>query len=254
MIKIIRTISAWKDIRNNELKAGDMLGFVPTMGALHEGHLSLIRQSKKDNDKTVVSIFVNPTQFNDKKDLDKYPRNLEEDKIKLEAEGVDFLFIPKYENLYPDNYSYKICENSLSTMLCGATRIGHFDGVLTVVMKLLQIIKPNKAYFGKKDYQQYLLIKKMAEAFFLDTKIIACPTVREKNGLAMSSRNLLLGPKEKKLASHFNKLLKSRKSPQKIRRDLISAGFVVDYIEEHFGRRFGAVKIGEVRLIDNVKI
>jgi pantoate--beta-alanine ligase len=254
MIKTIKKVSDWKKIREEEINNGKYLGFVPTMGALHEGHFSLIRQSKKDNDKTIVSIFVNPTQFNDKKDLKKYPRNLEEDKKKLKKEGVQYLFLPDYETLYVDNYNFKICEKNISSLLCGVSRKGHFEGVLTVVMKLLLITGAGNAYFGEKDYQQYLLIKNMAEAFFLDTKIIACPTVREKDGLALSSRNVLLSSQERLVAGDFYKELKKDVDVQVIKKNLVKKGFEVEYIKELLGRRFGAVKLGKVRLIDNVKI
>jgi pantoate--beta-alanine ligase len=252
MVKVINTISEWKELRNGKLES-DVIGFVPTMGALHEGHLSLMRQSLVDNDATVVSSFVNPTQFNDKKDFKNYPDTFDEDLAKLNDLKIDYLFYPEYEEIYHDNYRYSVTENELSKILCGAYREGHFEGVLSVVMKLLNIIKPHKAYFGEKDYQQYLLIKGMAEAFFMDVEIISCPIVREKDGLALSSRNVRLTEDERKKAALFPDLLKKSPTAGEAVDKLIEEGFKVDYIEDYKDRRFGAVHLGNVRLIDNVK-
>ena len=254
MTKVIKNIQEWREIRSSNLLKNKSIGFVPTMGALHEGHLSLMRKSIKDNDVTVVSIFVNPTQFNDKNDFNNYPQTFESDLEKLENVGVDYLFYPEYKQIYNDNFRYEVNEKELSTKLCGAHRPGHFTGVLTVLMKLLNIIKPSKAYFGEKDYQQYLLIKGMAESFFLDCEIVPLPLIREKDGLAMSSRNKLLTENERKLAPRFYKWLSSDKSIDEIKKGLEKDGFIIDYIEEIDNRRFGAVHLGKVRLIDNVKI
>jgi pantoate--beta-alanine ligase len=252
MMKVIEKINQWRKLRQNELK-GKTLGFVPTMGALHSGHLSLVEKSLKENDLTLVSIFVNPTQFNDPKDLKNYPRPIEADKEKLNSIGCDYLLNPSYEEFYPDRYNYSINEKELSPSLCGAHRPGHFQGMLTIVMKLLQVAGAERAYFGEKDYQQLLLIKGMAEAFFLNTEIIGCPTVREADGLAMSSRNQLLTPDNRLRAPEFYRELASKKSAQSVREALQAKGFEVDYIEDFSGRRFGAVKLGNVRLIDNVE-
>ncbi len=252
MTQVIKQIREWKEVRNSLQKKS--IGFVPTMGALHEGHLSLIRKSVSDNDITVVSIFVNPTQFNDKNDFENYPVTFESDLAKLESEKVEYLFYPEYKEIYSDDFRYEINEKEFSKKLCGAHRPGHFTGVLTIVMKLLNIIKPTKAYFGEKDYQQYLLIKGMAEAFFLDCEIIPLPLIREKDGLAMSSRNKLLTEKERKLAPRFYHWLKSDNSIDTIKDKLEEEGFKIDYIEEIDERRFGAVHLGKVRLIDNVEI
>lgn len=254
MTKIIKSAKEWNDLYFEENLSPSQLGFVPTMGALHKGHASLVQKSVSENIRTAVSIFVNPTQFNDPKDLEKYPKTFEHDFQMLEELDVDFLFFPEYEELYADNFIYQVHENSFSKILCGAYRSGHFDGVLTVVLKLLNIIKAGKAYFGEKDYQQYKLIKGMAEAFFLQTEIIACPTVRDEDGLALSSRNLLLSPEERKFALNFPKLLCANKSCDEIKFDLEQLGFKVDYIEEYDSRRLGAVYAGKVRLIDNVKL
>lgn len=224
------------------------------MGALHEGHLSLLRRAKLENDLAVASIFVNPAQFNDPRDLQRYPRTLAEDINKLEAVKTDFLLLPSAAEMYPDGYRYRLGETTDSKVLCGAHRPGHFEGVLTVVLKLLNLVRADKAYFGEKDYQQFHLIKGMAEAFFTGTEIVPCPTLREADGLAMSSRNLLLEPDERKLAPALYKALRSSSRPAEIKKKLAALGFGPEYIEERWGRRFAAAKLGKVRLIDNAKI
>lgn len=253
MTRVFQDVPSWIHKRETLLH-GKSLGFIPTMGALHAGHASLVERSKRENDLTLVSIFVNPTQFNDPKDLEKYPRTFEADLKILSEAGADFLLYPQSTDLYPDQYRYRMQENDLAKHLCGAHRPGHFDGVLSIVMKLLNIAQADHAYFGEKDYQQYLLIQGMVEAFFHKTKIIGCPTIREADGLAMSSRNTLLSPDDRKKAPRFPQILQSSQSIDAIQKQLTEEGFVVDYIEERFGRRFGAVKMGSVRLIDNVKI
>lgn len=250
MLEIIKTIEDWNSTRKKLIGS---IGFVPTMGALHKGHKSLIDKSISENDITVVSIFVNPTQFNNPDDLTNYPITFEDDLKLLNDCGVNYLFYPEYDSLYPDNYKYVITENSYSKFMEGAHREGHFDGVLSVVMKLLNIVKANKAYFGEKDYQQYKLIDGMVKAYFLDTEIIPCTTIREEDGLAFSSRNRRLTIEERKKAFLFPTLLKSNKTTQEIKNELNSNGFVVDYIIDFENRRYGAAHLGKVRLIDNVK-
>jgi len=254
MTKIVKTVSEFLIIRESSNYANDSVGFVPTMGALHQGHMSLIQKSKEENDITVVSIFVNPTQFNDKSDLENYPITLTEDLQKLNEADVDFLFMPNYNELYADNYKYSVTENEFSKKLCGAFRPGHFDGVLTVVLKLLNIVRANFAYFGEKDYQQYLLIKGMAKSFFVNTEIVSVPTVRDRDGLALSSRNVRLSKENRVKATLFPQLLNHSVAPEKIRATLEEDGFKVDYIEIINDRIFGAVYLDGVRLIDNVKI
>ncbi|MBC7458542.1 MAG: pantoate--beta-alanine ligase, partial [Bdellovibrionaceae bacterium] len=173
-------------------KLAGSIGFVPTMGALHPGHASLLNQSAAENDFTVLSIFVNPTQFNDPKDLENYPRTFEADLAVAAESRVAAIFYPDYKEIFSDNYRYVITEKSFSQILCGASRPGHFDGVLSVVMKLLNIVKPSKAYFGEKDFQQLRLIEDMAKAFFMSLEIRRGKTLRETSGLAMSSRNTRL--------------------------------------------------------------
>lgn len=230
------------------------IGFIPTMGALHAGHLSLVRRAAVENDIVAVSIFVNPLQFNDGGDLKHYPRNLEADITLLKSLEIDVLLAPEVDEMYPDEYRYQVSEGRESKVLEGLYRPRHFEGVLTVVLKLLNIVRPARAYFGEKDWQQLKLIQGMAEALFLDTEIIACSTIREKDGLAMSSRNTLLGKDERKLAAKFHQILSEKTVPEAKRAALAKAGFKVDYIEERQGRILGAVRLGEVRLIDNEQV
>ena len=246
--------SWWRGQRLAQVRAGLTLGFVPTMGALHEGHLSLVRRSRSENDRTLVSIFVNPAQFDDPADLATYPRPLETDLDTLETEGADFVFLPRAPDLYADNYRYRVTESGLSTVMEGAYRPGHFDGVLTVVFKLLQIISAERAYFGEKDWQQLTLVRGMVEAFFLSTTIVACGTVRETDGLAVSSRNGRLLLADRTRASRFYRVLSVAPTAKAAARDLRASGFAVDYVEDRDGRRLGAVRLGDVRLIDNVPL
>lgn len=247
-------LGEWRRARS---KLCGRVGFVPTMGALHRGHRQLIERSVAECDVTVLSIYVNPTQFNNPADLEHYPRTLETDLDIAREAGVDVVLTPTYESLYPDGFRYRVEETSFSGELCGAHRPGHFTGVLTVVMKLLNLVRPQRAYFGEKDYQQYLLIRDMAQAFFLDAEIVACPTVRESSGLALSSRNELLDADGRALAPRFHGLLRSCASDAETRTALDREGFTVDYVETRHGRRFGAVTVGSarrVRLIDNVPL
>jgi len=249
---IVETPTRWRAARLAQRRTGLTLGFVPTMGALHDGHLSLVRRSRAENDRTVVSIFVNPTQFDDHADLTQYPRTLEADLGTLRGEGVSFVFLPRESDLYPDGYRYRVTETELSTVMEGAHRPGHFDGVLTVVLKLLQIVLADRAYFGEKDWQQLTLVRGMAEALFLSTTIVACRTVREIDGLAVSSRNRRLPPEHRARASGFYEVLSTAPTAEVAAHDLRALGFVVDYVEDRDGRRLGAARLGGVRLIDNV--
>jgi pantoate--beta-alanine ligase len=254
MMTVFDSPAAWQRDRPARVGAGRTLGFVPTMGALHRGHLSLVRRSRAENDLTLVSIFVNPTQFDDATDLARYPRTLDEDLEKLRGEDTDFVLVPGEADLYPDRYRYRVVENRLSAVLEGASRPGHFDGVLTIVLKLLHIASADRAYFGEKDWQQLALVRGMAGAFFLPTQIVACPTVREEDGLALSSRNVRLPPADRRRAPHFYRALSSAPSADEACRDLRAKGFDVDYVEDRDGRRLGAVRLGGVRLIDNVAL
>jgi pantoate--beta-alanine ligase len=234
------------------------VGFVPTMGALHEGHLSLLQESVRQNDGTVLSIYVNATQFNDPNDLAKYPSTLEADLAAAKDAGVDVVLLPDYSQMYADDFRFQVSEHEFSNDLCGTDRPGHFTGVLTVVMKLLNMVRPDRAYFGLKDFQQYTLIKDMCATFFIPTQIVGCDIVRETDGLAMSSRNLLLSPQARQLAGRFNGLLGQAETDREVAADLAQAGFDVAYVKTVGGRRCAAVVVGEsdqaVRLIDNVAV
>jgi pantoate--beta-alanine ligase len=263
-MKVYRNLQTWIDDRtaivNNYRERG--IGFVPTMGALHEGHLSLFRQAKSENALAIASIFVNPTQFNNPDDFEKYPSTIDADLALAEKAGCDIVLLPTKEDVYPDGYRYRISESTFSKVLCGAHRPGHFDGVLTIVLKLFQITQASHSYFGQKDFQQLELIRSMAKAFFLDIKVLGLPTVREADGLAMSSRNLRLKPEDRKKAAKISALLrqsfKEQKNASFVAAELAKNGFRVDYVEDHLTgpseelRRFVAAFLGDVRLIDNM--
>jgi pantoate--beta-alanine ligase len=245
-------ISDWQRARAGLPGRDETLGVVPTMGALHEGHVSLVRRSRAENARTLVTIFVNPTQFDAAADLERYPRTPADDIALLQQEKVDFVLLPDERELYPDHYRYRVTELDCSRRLEGAHRPGHFDGVLTVVMKLLQIADADRAYFGEKDWQQLQLVQGMARAFFLRTAIVPCPTVREADGLALSSRNQRLSAADRARAPQFFRVLSTAPTADAARRELEALGLEVDYVEEADGRRLGAIRLGDVRLIDNV--
>lgn len=254
MTQIVHTVAEWRQLRASHRAAGRTVGFVPTMGALHEGHASLFRAARREHAVVLASVFVNPTQFDDPQDFDKYPRTLAADAAIMAAAGVDVAFAPSVSEMYPNGTRYSVQESELSRELCGAHRPGHFAGMLTVVLKLLEIADADAAYFGEKDYQQLLLIRGMVEAFFLRTRIVGCPIVREPDGLAMSSRNTRLSPAERALAPRFHAALVTAPTPVDAREALARDGFGIDYVEDRDGRRFGAVRLGAVRLIDNVPL
>lgn len=270
------TIKLLKQLR----KKGGTLGFAPTMGALHEGHISLIKSAKEKCPVVASSIFVNPTQFNDPKDFEKYPITIEKDIDMLEQAGCDFLFLPSVNEMYPDgikkNRRYKL--GFLETVLDGKFRPGHFQGVCQVVELLLKIIKPDVSFFGQKDYQQCMVIKKLVELKNLNTEIIVCPTLREPNGLAMSSRNMRLSDEQKINAAHIYKTLvhindEIKKGATDLtalkeegKQRLINEGFKPDYVEIANADTLElmdtadsktplvaliAAFLGDVRLIDN---
>jgi len=256
----------------------ETIGFVPTMGALHEGHLSLIRKARKENARVVVSIFVNPAQFGKNEDFKRYPRNLRQDALLCQKEGVDILFSPLAKEMYPVNYKTYVQVKDLSDCLCGKFRPGHFKGVATVVIKLFNIVAPDTAYFGQKDAQQAVIIRKMAEDLNLSVKIIVLPTLRDKDGLAMSSRNIYLNKNERKHALSLYKSLhsargliqKGERSPERVIRAIrkmiaIDKAPRIDYISivdpdtlmpldkiTNNSLIILAVWIGKTRLIDNV--
>ncbi len=251
-MKTVTNINEWLNIKKS--LAGKTIGFVPTMGNLHAGHLALCAQSKVENDITVVSIFVNPTQFNQLSDFDLYPRTLADDQALLEIEGVDYLLLPTMEELYPDQYTVQVAELALANELEGEYRPGHFTGMLTVVLKLLNIASATNAYFGEKDYQQMLLVTKMVQALFVPTNIVACETRRAEDGLALSSRNSRLTPAQRQLAVEFPKLMQGNLSDEEVIAALSNLGFKVDYVCQKWGRRLGAVWLDQVRLIDNLPL
>lgn len=189
-------------------KNGKSVGLVPTMGALHEGHASLVKKSVKDNDVTVVSVFVNPTQFNDPKDLSSYPRDIEADCKLLEEVGADYVFTPSVEEMYPTPDTRHFEFPPISTVMEGAHRPGHFNGVCQVVSRLFYITRPDKAYFGEKDWQQIAVVKAMVRSLNLNVKIVECPIIRDTDGLARSSRNALLSADEREIAPNIFKALK----------------------------------------------
>lgn len=251
-MNIVTKVKDWQDVRRQI--TGHTLGFVPTMGNLHNGHRSLCERSKKENALTAVSIFVNPTQFNQSADFELYPRTLDDDVALLKSMEVDYLFVPTPLDIYPDEYQFQVTENSLSIELEGAHRPLHFNGMLTVVLKLLNLILPTRAYFGEKDYQQLLLVKKMVEAFFLPIDIIACKTIRAADNLALSSRNSRLNATQREKAKYFPEFLQASLSCAEITNALVELGFKVDYIVEKWNRRLGAVWLDDVRLIDNFSL
>lgn len=252
-MQIIQDIHEWMNIRK-QLPSASSLGFVPTMGNLHKGHVSLYQQSMLDNDITIASLFINPTQFDRIDDFKSYPRTVDDDLELLTKTGVDYCILPTKEDIYADGYRFQVQENIQSLSLEGKHRAGHFNGVLTVVMKLLNIAKPHRAYFGEKDYQQYELIRDMAKAFMMDIEIKACPTIREQSGLAFSSRNNRLTVEQRNIADQFASIFHQNNPCCEIINELIRLGIDVDYIKEHNTRRYAAVRIGDIRLIDNYAV
>jgi len=274
-MQVVKTIDEFRKLR---VSLPEPLGFVPTMGYLHEGHLSLVRRARADNDSVVVSIFVNPTQFAPSEDLDRYPRDLEGDLSLLDKEGVDIVFAPPAVEIYPPGFSSRVEVDKLTHRLEGASRPGHFAGVTTVVVKLFNIVQPNRAYFGQKDAQQAIVIKKMVTDLNMNIEIFVLPTVREPDGLAMSSRNSYLNAEERQAALVLYRALmlaqglwsQGEKDAEKMRNEmakLISKEplATIDYISIADNETLEelqevrppalvslAVKIGETRLIDNV--
>jgi len=206
-MNVLNNISEVKNILSDLRAKGLSIGFVPTMGALHQGHISLVEKAVRENDVVVVSIFVNPTQFNDKTDLKNYPRTPEKDIKHLENAGVHYIFMPSEQEIYPEPDTRVFEFGQLDKVMEGAHRPGHFNGVAQVVSKLFDIVEPHRAYFGQKDFQQLAIIRQMVKQLKLSVEIIPCPIVREKDGLAMSSRNLLLEPEVRQCAPIIYKTL-----------------------------------------------
>lgn len=278
-MEIVSTIKNLREKIFEWKRQGKKIGFVPTMGYLHEGHLSLVRESKKRSDVTVVSIFVNPKQFGPKEDYNVYPRDLDRDRQLLEKEGVDLLFYPSVEEMYPDGYKTYVEVTDLQDKLCGRSRPGHFRGVCTVVLKLFNQVQPDEAYFGWKDAQQVIILQKMVEDLNVPVKIVPLPLVRDHDGLALSSRNTYLSPEERQAALVLKKSLdlaeklirEGERDAVKIKQkmvELISAEPLarIDYVEivdlktlESINRLDQealvalAVFVGKTRLIDNFR-
>jgi pantoate--beta-alanine ligase len=279
-MRIITHISEMQSLADPHRKQGKKIGLVPTMGFLHEGHLSLMRQARRESDVVIASIFVNPTQFGPAEDFDRYPRDEEGDRAKCEAAGVDLLFVPEAEEMYPEKPAVFVTVEGISDILEGATRPGHYRGVATVVAKLFHIVKPHKAFFGQKDYQQCVVIKRMVKGLDLDVEIVMLPTVRETDGLAMSSRNSYLNAEERRAAAAIFRALSAGerlartgvREPGKLKNTMRAflqeeKGLSIDYIEivdpENLAPLTGgaggmvmliAVRLGRTRLIDNVLV
>jgi pantoate--beta-alanine ligase len=279
-MKTIESIKEMQGISDSLRSKGDQIGFVPTMGFLHEGHLSLMRKAREESDTLVVSIFVNPTQFGPGEDLEDYPRDLDKDSELCREVGTDILFFPSVEEMYPENFRTIVDVSGLTQVLCGRSRPAHFQGVTTIVAKLFAIVKPHRAYFGLKDYQQYRVISCMAEDLDMDLEVIGLPTVREPDGLAMSSRNKYLSDEERKSALSLSRSLAAadrmvREGITEVKeietgvREIIESESHtrIDYVEvvdpeelTHLDRINGrallalAVHVGQARLIDNTLI
>ena len=278
-MKLVHTISELRAELDLQRQAGKKIGLVPTMGALHEGHASLVRRAVAENEIVVVSDFVNPTQFNDKNDLLKYPRTLDADCELLEKEGADYVFAPSVEEIYPEPDTRQFSYAPLDTVMEGKFRPGHFNGVCQIVSKLFMIVEPDKAYFGEKDFQQLAIIREMVKQMNFPLEIVGCPIVREADGLALSSRNARLSVEERGFALNISKtLFKSQDfsashsvaETQKFVEDSIAAseGLRLEYFEIVDGLTLqrienwkdtdyavGCITVfcGEVRLIDNIK-
>ncbi len=200
-MKIVKTIAELREVLDAEIRKGKQIGFVPTMGALHTGHLTLVKQAVSECDFVLASVFVNPNQFNNAKDLERYPRDLDKDAQLLESVNCELLFAPSVKEVYPEEDKRRFDFGDLETVMEGKYRQGHFNGVAQVVSRLFEMVTPNKAYFGLKDFQQLAIIKNMVKQLQLDVEIVPCQIVREENGLAMSSRNTLLNKEQRKNAS-----------------------------------------------------
>ena len=279
-MRLVEKIADMKALAKEWRKSGETIGFVPTMGYLHEGHLSLVRKAREDNDRVVVSIFVNPTQFGPNEDYNRYPRDLERDMKLLEPLGVDAVFHPSVEEMYPEGYRTYVEVVDITERLCGASRPGHFRGVTTVCCKLFNIVMPHRAYFGKKDFQQLVVIKNMVRDLNMDLEIVPMPIVREPDGLAMSSRNTYLNPEERKAALCLYRSLKravelyeqgernAKLIKEEVTRVIQSEPLAkIDYVEVVDPETFRpvdkvergtlvalAVFVGPARLIDNVQL
>jgi len=245
-MRIVTHVNEMKSIADEYRKEGKIIAFVPTMGYLHEGHLSLVDIAKKKGDVCVVSIFVNPIQFGPGEDYDRYPRDVRRDERLLEQRGCDVLFYPSTSEMYPEDFLTRVRVEKLSNILCGKSRPGHFEGVTTVVLKLFNIVKPHVAVFGEKDYQQLVIIKRMVRDLNLDVEIVAGEIIREKDGLAMSSRNVYLDPVEREQATClFRSLL--------LAQDMVKAGIrdtktIIEAVND-FIKNFDRARIDYIKIV-----
>ena len=276
---ILRNLAELRAAVRGWKQAGEVVGVVPTMGALHQGHLSLVRAAKEGCDRVIVTIFVNPKQFNNPEDLENYPRTEEEDARKLAPLQVDAIYVPDADEMYPDGFSTTVSITGITDDLEGAHRPGHFDGVATVVTKLFLQTQADKAYFGNKDYQQLQLVKRLARDLNIPIEVVGCPTIREEDGLAMSSRNLLLSDRSRIVAPALNAAMVTAADRIKAGEDVatvlaearaqvVAAGFIdVEYLElrgvgdlaplarlDRPARLLAAAQLGPVRLIDNIAV
>jgi pantoate--beta-alanine ligase len=257
-MKVIRSRAAMQRQSDPWVRSGESVGLVPTMGALHEGHMMLVRRARKECKKVVVTIYVNPTQFGPKEDLARYPRPRRQDLAMCRKAGVDFVFAP--QNLYLPDHSTYVEEGTVSLGRDGASRPGHFRGVATVVLKLFNLTRPSRAYFGQKDAQQVDVITRMVRDLNVPLKLVIVPTVRDPDGVAMSSRNRYLSPEERAVAIEFARLLqlaaKRKAQPDAwLRRELKTvSGLRCDYVEVADQRLCAAVFVGKTRLIDNERL
>ncbi len=251
-MQVWRTVPDWRARR--AVLTGRTIGVVPTMGALHKGHASLVERCRRENDIAVVTIFLNPAQFNDPNDLQRYPSTFEDDLRLLDRLSVDDVFAPDTAAMYPNGYRFRIEADQLTRVMEGIHRPGFLEGVMTIVMKLLELIRADRAYFGEKDFQQLRTVTEMAADFFLPTEIVPCETIRCVSGLAESSRNARLSPDGRRRASVLFRALTSGRTPEEAKAMIEAEGLNVEYVEEYWGRRFAAAFLEGVRLIDNVPV
>ncbi|RLL72756.1 pantoate--beta-alanine ligase [Paenirhodobacter hankyongi] len=279
MTQVIRSSAELREKVAGWKRSGMLVGVVPTMGALHDGHLSLVREARRQSDRVIVTIFVNPMQFNNADDLKKYPRDEDHDLALLDAEGVDVLFAPEVAEVYPEGFATKVSVSGVSEPLEGAFRPGHFDGVATVVAKLFGMTQAGRAFFGEKDWQQLQVVRRLVEDLNIPVRIIGCPTIRETDGLAMSSRNVRLSTAERAAAPALHRILQAaaatlrdgasaRETLLDAEDEILEAGFrEIEYLDLRSveglrpleratepARLLVAAWIGDVRLIDNIAV
>ena len=253
-MKIWHDLKKWQTFRESETQAS--IGFVPTMGALHQGHVALLNHARREEDLLVLSIFVNPLQFNDQKDYIHYPKTIPQDLDRAKSTGVDHVLMPSPSDFYPRSDDFLLTtKHPLSLEMEGAARPGHFNGVLTVVMKWLHLVKPRSIYLGEKDYQQWQLIQAMINDFFMSVAVVCVPTVREASGLPCSSRNKRLNDEQRQLLQKIYSIFVGPHNTKAVfmKNTLKSLGVVVDYVVFKYGFIFLAMRIGDVRIIDHFK-